>query len=216
MKIRLTSLLVFISVFQWNYEFVLAIAGRCYLCTENGLPECLGSDDPNSPIFTNVLKYYTEPCNGQCVLFRDPSGKTIRGCSWTYGHMQQRTDGWYEITPGILSYFCDSNLCNGGILKDLQWITTTTTIPTTTTTTTITTTTTTMMMNMFMNDLNVVPPMPAFWPRRIQQCYTCTERLRGCGEYLDPRYASNYIRPCLASCMIFRNPSDDDGKNVWP
>lgn len=44
--------------------------------------------------------------------------------------------------------------------------------------------------------------------RQLRQCYVCTARSTGCGEYLDPRYASRYIQPCASSCILFRNPND--------
>jgi hypothetical protein len=44
--------------------------------------------------------------------------------------------------------------------------------------------------------------------RQLRQCYSCTARLTGCGEYLDPRFAAAYIQPCASSCIIFRNPND--------
>lgn len=45
-------------------------------------------------------------------------------------------------------------------------------------------------------------------PRQLRQCYACTSHAEGCGEYLDPRYVAQYIKPCPASCLIFRNPLD--------
>lgn len=177
-----------------------ATAGRCYLCSERVLPECSGSNQPESPIFTDVLRYYTEPCNGQCVLFLDEEKKVVRGCSWTYGHMQPKSVGWHEITPGVRSYFCDSNLCNGRIYEDRA---VSTTLPTPIVDVL---TGSNFRSNWINNDRVFFLVMP--WIRRLQQCYTCTERYKGCGEYLDPRYASHYIQPCSGSCMIFRNPSD--------
>lgn len=44
--------------------------------------------------------------------------------------------------------------------------------------------------------------------RQLRQCYVCTARSTGCGEYLDPRFASKYIQPCTSSCILFRNPND--------
>ncbi len=44
--------------------------------------------------------------------------------------------------------------------------------------------------------------------RQLRQCYLCTARLTGCGEYLDPSSASKYIHPCTSSCIVFRNPGD--------
>ena len=45
-------------------------------------------------------------------------------------------------------------------------------------------------------------------PRQLRQCYSCTARYQGCGEFLNPHYASKYIRSCPTSCIIFRNPHD--------
>lgn len=89
-------------------------AGRCYLCSEETLVECTGRNQSNSWIDDDILQYYTEPCNGQCVLFRNENQAIIRGCSWTYGHMKRKAVGWHEISPGIPAYFCDSYLCNNG------------------------------------------------------------------------------------------------------
>ena len=44
--------------------------------------------------------------------------------------------------------------------------------------------------------------------KQFRQCYSCTARLTGCDEFLDPRYVSKYIRPCASSCVIFRNPKE--------
>lgn len=93
---------------------VNAVAIRCYLCSQNTLAECVGSIQTDSALFNTVLQYYTEPCNGQCVLFRNEKSSTIRGCSWTYGHMTSKPTGWHELSPGIRAYFCDSYLCNNG------------------------------------------------------------------------------------------------------
>lgn len=49
----------------------------------------------------------------------------------------------------------------------------------------------------------------------VHQCYSCTARFEGCGEFLDSRYASNYIRPCSSSCIIFRNPNDLNRTYNW-
>ena len=91
-------------------------AGRCYLCSEDTLRECVGDKQPDSSMYTRVLRYYTEPCNGQCVLFRNHNGSIERGCSWTYGHMTSKSIGWHEISPTIKAYFCDSHLCNNGTI----------------------------------------------------------------------------------------------------
>ncbi|CAF1090191.1 unnamed protein product [Rotaria sp. Silwood1] len=58
-------------------------------------------------------------------------------------------------------------------------------------------------------------------PRQLRQCYSCTARSTGCGEYLDPHYVSKYIRPCPSSCVVFRNPYDHnlitrDCSTTWP
>lgn len=157
------------------------IAGRCYLCAQNNLAECVGSDRTDSTIYTEVLRYYTEPCNGQCVLFRDEQNFIIRGCSWTYGHMNAKPTGWHQISPGISAYFCDSHLCNNGTYESYQ-------------------------------EPKLIMQIQ---PTQIQierKCYTCTERYQGCGEYLDPIYASHYIQSCDSSCVLFRNPNDMNSK----
>ena len=175
-----------------------AVAGRCYLCSQHTLLECAGSNQPNSPIYSTVLRYYTEPCNGQCVFFRNDNQSVVRGCSWTYGHMQPKSTGWHDISPGVTAYFCDSPLCNNGTFED----------PLTSTRRTEIT-------------RNQVPPplekllamasnqsTDVYSPRRLRQCYACTARYKGCGEFLDPAYVSHYIRPCSSSCIVFRNPND--------
>lgn len=114
-------LFVFIlMIFLSRQKLVSAIAGRCYLCSQTNLPECAGNNQANSMIDRSVLQYYTEPCNGQCVFFRDESRSVIRGCSWTYGHMSKKPTGWHEISPGISAYFCDSYLCNNGTFDKPQ------------------------------------------------------------------------------------------------
>jgi hypothetical protein len=112
-------LLISLVIFQTMMDLIDATASRCYLCSENTLSECAGSDEPNSILYTSVLQYYTEPCNGQCVLFRINNMNTIRGCSWTYGHMSLKSTGWHELIPGIQAYFCDDYLCNNGTWE--QW-----------------------------------------------------------------------------------------------
>jgi hypothetical protein len=108
-------LLVFVLIIFLSTMFIVdAVAGRCYLCSQNTLAECAGSVQPDSPLYTSVLQYYTEPCNGQCILFRNGNISTVRGCSWTYGHMKPKSTGWHELSPGIQAYFCDSYLCNNG------------------------------------------------------------------------------------------------------
>lgn len=108
MMIVIEFLLVFII------PVVQTIVGRCYLCSEETLVQCAGRNQSDVSIDEEILQYYTEPCNGQCVLFRNENQAVIRGCSWTYGHMKRKPIGWHEISPGILAYFCDSYLCNNG------------------------------------------------------------------------------------------------------
>jgi len=181
--------LVFLSILP----IINAIAGRCYLCSQDTLAECIGSNQSDSSIYITVLQYYTEPCNGQCVLFRNENRSIIRGCSWTYGYMAQKSIGWHEISPGIKAYFCNSYLCNNGTYEQPE-------------------------ISKF-----IFPPQQLFLlatnnplqirfnilrARQFHQCYSCTARFQGCGEFLDPHYASKYIRPCPSSCIIFRNPKD--------
>lgn len=104
-------------IFLLTQKMVHAIAGRCYLCSHNNLAECAGGMQPGSSMYDAVLQYYTEPCNGQCILFRNNNSSTIRGCSWTYGHMDSKPTGWHELSPGILAYFCDTHLCNNGTFE---------------------------------------------------------------------------------------------------
>ncbi|UJR36983.1 hypothetical protein I4U23_029691 [Adineta vaga] len=203
-----------------------AVAGRCYLCSQNTLAECAGSTQPNSPLYHTILQYYTEPCNGQCVLFRNEHTATIRGCSWTYGHMTTKTTGWHELSPGIRAYFCDSYLCNNGTYEQPEKT----------------------MFGVGMIAPNEFLPLPLPQPplppqqqilnpqqlsilvgntlpmmpnnqhlpsidnvhQQLRQCYSCTAHQQGCNEFLDPHYVSKYIRPCPASCIIFRNPNDHD------
>ncbi|CAF1082446.1 unnamed protein product [Rotaria sordida] len=101
-------------LFLSKQTIVNGIAGRCYLCSQNKLAECAGSNQPDSFIYINVLQYYTEPCNGQCILFRNTDQSIIRECSWTYEYMTPKSIGWHEISPGIKVYFCNSHLCNNG------------------------------------------------------------------------------------------------------
>ncbi len=179
---------------------VHSLVGRCYLCSEDTLAECIGSTQSDSPIYTNVLQYYTEPCNGQCVLFRDENHWTIRGCSWTYGHMKSKSTGWHDISPGIKAYFCNSHLCNNGTYEQMQKLT-------------------------MKTELFRISPQELFllaghnsWriqARQLRQCYVCTARFQGCGEFLDPHYASRYIRSCPTSCIIFRNPLDLNCKLIY-
>ncbi len=109
-----TELHFIVYILIISFSIINASAGRCYLCSEATLVECAGSNQPDSSIYTTVLQYYTEPCNGQCVLFRNENRSIIRGCSWTYGHMTSKSIGWHEISPGIKAYFCESHLCNNG------------------------------------------------------------------------------------------------------
>ena len=115
MSVTNLSLLVIVLVILLSTTTMIeSIAGRCYLCSQTTLAECVGSIQPDSPLYNTVLQYYTEPCNGQCVLFQNEQLSTIRGCSWTYGHMTAKSIGWHDISPGIRAYFCDSYLCNNG------------------------------------------------------------------------------------------------------
>jgi len=116
-ELRLLNFVLIIFLLKTPTILVDAGAGRCYLCSQNTLAECVGSIQLNSPLFTTVLQYYTEPCNGQCILFRNEQSFTIRGCSWTYGHMKSKSTGWHELSPGIQAYFCDSYLCNNGTFE---------------------------------------------------------------------------------------------------
>ncbi|CAF1060261.1 unnamed protein product [Adineta steineri] len=211
----MTELHLIVFVFIIYLTIRKTIAGRCYLCSENTLAECAGSNQPDSSMYTNVLQYYTEPCNGQCVLFRNENGSIIRGCSWTYGHMTSKSIGWHDISPSIKAYFCDSHLCNNGTYEQPEI--------------------SIKRIGIINNQINLSPQElfilagnnPSLiqteqqLPRRLYQCYSCTARFQGCGEYLDPRYASNYIRPCPSSCIIFRNPNDlnlltRDCSIFWP
>lgn len=110
----LSRFIFLICLLSTSKILVHAYAGRCYLCSQSTLAECVGSIHTDSILFHTVLQYYTEPCNGQCILFRNHAGSTIRGCSWTYGHMTSKPTGWHELSPGIRAYFCDSYLCNNG------------------------------------------------------------------------------------------------------
>jgi hypothetical protein len=114
-----TELRLIIIIFLLTPSRILvhATAGRCYLCSQTTLAECAGTIQADSNLFTAVLQYYTEPCNGQCILFRNERAATIRGCSWTYGHMTSKSTGWHELSPGIQAYFCDSYLCNNGTFE---------------------------------------------------------------------------------------------------
>lgn len=51
--------------------------------------------------------------------------------------------------------------------------------------------------------------------RQFRQCYVCTALSTGCGEHLDPRYASRYIQPCTSSCILFRNPNDHNSNVMF-
>jgi hypothetical protein len=116
-ELRLINFVLIIFLLIPSRILVYAGAGRCYLCSQNTLAECAGSIRADSTLFTAVLQYYTEPCNGQCILFRNDRATTIRGCSWTYGHMTSKSTGWHELSPGIQAYFCDSYLCNNGTFE---------------------------------------------------------------------------------------------------
>jgi hypothetical protein len=116
-ELRLLIFILIIFLLTTSIIIVDSGASRCYLCSQNTLAECAGSVQPDSALFTAVLQYYTEPCNGQCILFRNEKNLTIRGCSWTYGHMTPKSIGWHELSPGIQAYFCDSYLCNNGTFE---------------------------------------------------------------------------------------------------
>ncbi len=186
--------LVFLSILT----SVNAIVGRCYLCSEETLAECVGSHQSDSSIYINVLQYYTEPCNGQCVLFRNENHLIIRGCSWTYGHMTPKSTGWHEISPGIKAYFCDSYLCNNGTYEQIMK-----------------TEFRLSPQQLFLLAENNLLQLQFGISRQLRQCYSCTARFQGCGEFLDPHYASKYIRACPASCIIFRNPNDLNGELIF-
>ncbi|CAF0771324.1 unnamed protein product [Rotaria sordida] len=248
-----------------------AAAGRCYLCSENTLAACAGSTQLNSPLYTTILQFYTEPCNGQCVLFRNENQLTIRGCSWTYGHMTSKPTGWHELAVGIQAYFCDSFLCNNGIYEQpdasrirKEIIKNELNRPFKQTLTPqqlfILAGNTPLVMNTgefytlfridfrmirallsivnnglvnvdcsycsifnYLLQMNLGQPLISIntEPRQLRQCYSCTARSTGCGEFLDPRYVAKYIRPCISSCVIFRNPNDHnlitrDCSTTWP
>jgi hypothetical protein len=115
-ELRLINVIIFLLTSS-STILIHASAGRCYLCSQTALPECAGTTQADSRVFAAVLQYYTEPCNGQCILFRNERGATVRGCSWTYGHMTPKATGWHELSPGIQAYFCDSYLCNNGTFE---------------------------------------------------------------------------------------------------
>ncbi|UJR09202.1 hypothetical protein I4U23_013450 [Adineta vaga] len=192
-----------------------ASAGRCYLCSEDTLRECVGNNQPNSYIYTDILQYYTEPCNGQCVLFRNANGSIVRGCSWTYGHMMAKSIGWHEISPTINAYFCDSHLCNNGTIEQTEVVTSKLGI--------IKNHIISPSQELLFSAANnpISKQTGADLHHQVHQCYSCTARFEGCGEFLDSHYASNYIRPCSSSCIIFRNPNDlnlitRDCSTFWP
>jgi hypothetical protein len=116
-ELRLLNFVLIIFLLTTPIIIIDAGAGRCYLCSQNALAECIGSIQSDSPLFTHVLRHYTEPCNGQCMLFRNDQGFIIRGCSWTYGYMTPKSTGWHELSSGIQAYFCDSYLCNNGTIE---------------------------------------------------------------------------------------------------
>ncbi|CAM4803125.1 unnamed protein product [Rotaria magnacalcarata] len=191
-------------------------AGRCYLCSEHTLAQCAGSAEPNSPVYSDLLQYYTEPCNGQCVLFRSLNNSIIRGCSWTYGHMNAKSTGWHELSSGIEAYFCSSSLCNNGSYERPDLSMTTREIIIATEHQTSKPTPTPAMLP---TDQPIVPIDPV--SRQLRQCYSCTARVTGCGEFLDPRFAAKFIQPCSTSCLVFRNPNDHnfitrDCATKWP
>lgn len=116
-ELRLINFVLILFLLITPRNLVDTAASRCYLCSQNTLAECAGTIQADSPLFATVLQYYTEPCNGQCVLFRNDQVATVRGCSWTYGHMTAKSTGWHELSPGIRAYFCDSYLCNNGTFE---------------------------------------------------------------------------------------------------
>jgi hypothetical protein len=110
--------------------------------------------------------------------------------------MTSKSIGWHELSPGIKAYFCDSYLCNNGTYEQPE-------------------------ISVMKTRFNFLPPqlfllagnhplqiLGGYLPRQLHECYSCTARFQGCGEFLDPHYASNYIRACPSSCIIFRNPND--------
>ncbi|CAF2875069.1 unnamed protein product [Rotaria sp. Silwood2] len=226
-ELRLLIFVFIIFLLTIPTSIVDAAAGRCYLCSEKTLAACAGTVQSDSPIYTSVLQFYTEPCNGQCVLFRNENKSTIRGCSWTYGHMTPKSTGWYELTPGIQAYFCDSFLCNNGTYEQPETSMIRKGIiknefkrpPKQTLTPQqlfILAGNTPIMMH---TDQPLIPISTV--PRQLRQCYSCTARSTGCGEYLDPHHVSKYIRPCASSCVVFRNPNDHnlitrDCSTTWP
>ncbi|CAF4565848.1 unnamed protein product [Rotaria sp. Silwood1] len=235
-EIRLLIFVFIIVLLIIPTIIVDAAAGRCYLCSENILAECVGGVQSDLPLHTAILQFYTEPCNGQCVLFRSEDKFTRRGCSWTYGHMTPMSTGWHELTPGIQAYFCDSFLCNNGtyeqpeasmirkgiIKNELKRPPKQTLTP--------------QQLFILAGNTPIVMHTGEFYtlvridqplipmstvPRQLRQCYSCTARSTGCGEYLDPHYVSKYIRPCPSSCVVFRNPYDHnlitrDCSTTWP
>ncbi|CAF1157523.1 unnamed protein product [Rotaria sordida] len=157
-------------LFLSKQTIVNGIAGRCYLCSQNKLAECAGSNQPDSFIYINVLQYYTEPCNGQCILFRNTDHSIIRGCSWTYGYMTPKSIGWHEISPGIKVYFCNSHLCNNGTYERPEI---------------------SMINKQFILSPQELFVLAGSNPSLISkeqylshQCYSCTARFQGCGEIL--------------------------------
>ena len=66
----------------------------------------------------------------------------------------------------------------------------------------------TVLIVLFCIDLDSEFPIINEIARQLRQCYICTARSTGCGEYLDPHHAYRYIQPCTSSCILFRNPND--------
>lgn len=238
-----SSFLLVICLLIASTMRVDAVAGRCYLCSQNTLAECAGSVQPGSTLYHAILQYYTEPCNGQCVLFRTESTSTIRGCSWTYGHMTPKANGWHELSPGIRAYFCDSYLCNNGTydLPEKAMLSAQSEedefepAPSPPPPPVLTPEQILALAGNILPALHPgrfvavcerlredgtldhrLPPL-GHVPQPLRQCYSCTAHLKGCDEFLDPSYVSKYIRPCPASCIIFRNPNDHNGacSAVW-
>lgn len=222
---RSTVLVILLS----TLIMVDAMAGRCYLCSQATLAGCAGSVEPNSDLYATVLQYYTEPCNGQCVLFRDENRSVVRGCSWTYGHMTDKSTGWHELSSGVEAYFCDTHLCNNGTYDgpDRPLIRTGIIQTQDEDTPPITMSPQQLFVmagnlgksvhfvRVFISSLSLDPSEAVMdtVPRQLRQCYSCTGRSLGCGDYLDPRYVSHYIKPCESSCIIFRNPMDHNGNS---
>ena len=230
----LVFVVVAVAVFLSTIASVDGVAGRCYLCAEHTLPACIGSARSDSTFDVGQLQFYTEPCNGQCVLFRNENNSIIRGCSWTYGQMDSKSTGWHELTAGVRAYFCDGHLCNNGTLEQ----------PDVPMSKPVSTKYEHRAPPQTIN--NAFPPFivpgsrpavirfgecsasecrrkdlsrfalgqrpPPDPPILLRQCYSCTARHVGCGDFLEARYVVRYVRPCPTSCIVFRNPNDHNGR----